>query len=175
MASRSGEKDLDDLGAEYLILDSTTQSAQQRDDEDDLQESQEGLTDFVPNRQCDMMGRLRVKPERKRKHSFELQLEAAARLAHKELRSRPTLPPWLENVDNLDACIDQCEQLHPVSCAFKGCTWLCGWSETISNDTVNAAESAYDRKLRDHVLTTHRHQIKEALHSPDGDLWDVYK
>ena len=140
-----------------------------------MQESQEDVENVLPNRQCDMMGRLRVKPHRNRKHSFEWQLDAAARLARTELRSHTTLPPSLEDVANIDECIDQCEQLPPVSCAFKGCTWLCDWSEAISNDAVNASESAYDRQLRDHVLNIHRHQIKHALESHGADLWDVYK
>ena len=46
-----------------------------------------GRPDFMPNRQCDMMGRLRVKPHRSLKHRFEWRLTAAARLAQRELHS----------------------------------------------------------------------------------------
>lgn len=175
MAQQCDEKDLDDLNAEYLTLDNTTQAAQEQENEDELQETQEEIPNFVPNQQCDMMGRLRVKADRKRKHSFEWQHEAAAKLAHRQLRSRPTIPPALEAMVNVNECIDQCQRLPPVSCAFKGCDWNGAWSENISNDTTKASESPYDRQLRDHVLNTHIHQIKDALNFQHGDLWDVYK
>ena len=130
-----------------------------------------------------MMGRLRVKPHRNHKHSFEWQLDAAARLAHRELRSHTPLPPSLEDVANIDECIAQCEQLPPVSCAFKGCTWLCDWSETIWNDAVNARESAWgerevptvgsanDRRTINHTLV-----YSARLHSvmPDPSMQNAY-
>ena len=76
---------------------------------------------------------------------------------------------------HIEECIDRCDKLQPVSCALKGCTWLCEWSESVSNDAMDASDSAYDRLLLDHVFQNHRDQIKAALEWHDGDVWDVYK
>jgi len=78
------------------------------------------------------MFRLQLQPNRKRKHIYDLLIEAAQRIAD-HLRDAPTMPahpsdaskPWLE--------AEVAGRLPPVSCALKGCTWLGGTLSRLKN------------------------------------------
>ena len=123
----------------------------------------------------DMLARLRVSPERSRKHAFELRQEGAARLAASQLRRRVTLPSDVEEQDDLQAKLDTAERLPRVSCAFRGCSGPQKADEEEAAKSKAESESFWDRTLRCHILRKHKEEIQNIALVDEEYIWDTYK
>ena len=122
-----------------------------------------------------MMVRVRVCPQRQRKHASEQRMDAAEQLATSSLRRHVTLPSEVEAAADPQSILDIADQLPLVSCAFHGCPWRAELGQAIPDHEQRASESPWDLFLRDHVLQVHGAHIQHVTDVSADEIWDVYK
>ena len=149
--------------------------------DDDVEDEDEEAKKEKQRRRAEWLSmfHLSVNPSLALRTPQDRKLEAA-RLVGEMLREHPTMPAHPHNPDLPWTDVDNGGRLPPVSCAFKGCSWV-GGREFTDAEIEDDPEHPWDQHLRVHVVQSHGGDIaaKCAHILEESEIkhlaWDLYK